>query len=113
MTRNTPTWQVNGSIDYDVHLGDFGTVTPATDLTYVTKYRTWAQPYAFAYQDGYWQTNLRATWRRANSDWSIDFYMNNVQNKAIRVFTTLNGSGIIYDQYQDPRIYGIRFHYRM
>jgi iron complex outermembrane recepter protein len=112
-TRNAPKWQSNVSADYDFHLGNYGIVTPGFDLLYVTQYRTWAQPYFFAYQDAYWQGNLRANWHSSTSNWSVDLYMNNVGNKAVRVFTTLNQGGIIYDQYQDPRMYGIRFHYRM
>jgi iron complex outermembrane receptor protein len=112
-TRNAPEWQVNESVDYDIHLGSWGTITPGADLLYVSRYRTWAQPYAFAYQDSYVEGNLRATWRHPSSNWAVDLYCNNIGNKAVRVFTTLNQSGIIYDQYQDPRIYGVRFHYRM
>lgn len=112
-TRNAPKWQANGSVDYDLHLGDYGILTPGFDLTYVSRYRTWAQPYFFAYQSSYVQGNLRADWHMPGVNWSAELYCTNIGNKAVRVFTTLNQGGIIYDQYQDPRIYGIRFHYRM
>jgi iron complex outermembrane recepter protein len=112
-TRNAPEWQINESGSYDIPLGSYGVITPGFDLLYVSQYRTWAQPYAFAYQNSYVEGNLRASWRYPSSNWAFDVYCNNVGDKAVRVFTTLNQGGIIYDQYQDPRMYGIRFHYRM
>ena len=112
-TRNAPKWQANTTTTYDIHLGDYGVLTPAVDLTYVSFYRTHDSPLGFAYQNAYWQTNLRLGWQPVNSPWSVDLYVTNLENEAIRVFTTPNQGGIIYDQYQDPRIYGIRFSYRM
>ena len=44
---------------------------------------------------------------------SVEGFVTNLENEAIRIFTTPNQGGIIYDQYQDPRIFGVRFKYRL
>lgn len=112
-TRNAPKWSLNTSTDYDFHLGNYGLVTPGVDLTYVDDYRTWYAPNPWAVQPAYWKTDVRLVWTAPNSGWSASLFATNVTNKTIRVFTTPNQGGIIYDQYMDPRIYGIRFTYRM
>jgi iron complex outermembrane receptor protein len=111
-TRNAPKVQMNSSLDYDLHLGDYGVLTPGIDETYVDKYRTFYQPYFFAYQNSYWQTNLRLVWHSPKYQLSVEGFVTNLENEAIRIFTTPNQGGIIYDQYQDPRIFGVRFNYR-
>jgi iron complex outermembrane receptor protein len=111
-TRNAPKVQINTSLDYDVYLGNYGILTPGMDETYVSKYRTFYQPYFFAYQNSYWQTNLRLTWHSPKTPLTVEGFVTNLENEAIRIFSTPNQGGIIYDQYQNPRIFGVRFNYR-
>jgi iron complex outermembrane receptor protein len=111
-TRNAPLWSMNTSSDYDISLGDYGVLTPGINLTYVDDYRTWYAPNPWAVQSAYWKVDWRVRWTPPDSHWSAMFYMTNATNKAIRLFTTPNQGGIIYDQYMDPRIYGVRFSYR-
>lgn len=112
-TRNAPTWSMNTSTDYDIHLGSYGVLTPGIDLTYADHYRTWYQPNPWAVQPTYWKTDARLVWNAPNSGWSAALFVTNATNKTIRLFTTPNQGGIIYDQYEDPRIYGFRLTYRM
>ena len=111
-TRNAPRFSVSTSTDYDIQLGKFGILTPGVDLTWVDKYRTREAPLFYATQDPYTKIDVRAGWKIVGSPWSAQFFMTNVKNEAIRIFSTPNQGGIIYDQYMDPRIYGIRFTYR-
>ena len=111
-TRNAPKAQINTSIDYDIHLGRYGIVSPGIDETYVSAYRTFYQPYFFAVQNSYWQTNLRLTWHSPDVPVTVEGFVTNLENEAIRVFSTPNQGGIVYDQYQNPRIFGVRVHYR-
>lgn len=111
-TRNAPKVQANTTAEYDFNLGGFGVFTPAIDETYVSKYKTRDVPLFYAIQNSYWETNLRLTWHREGTPWSVMAYVTNLENEPIRIFSTPNQGGIIYDQYQDPRIFGVRFTYR-
>ncbi len=111
-TRNAPKYQVNTSIDYDIGLGNYGVLSPGVDVTAVGKYKTRDAPLFYAVQDSYVRADLRVGWHLPGTPWSANAFMTNVGNKAIRIFSTPNQGGIIYDQYQDPRIFGVRFSYR-
>ena len=111
-TRNAPKFSINTSTDYDISLGASGVLTPGVDFSWVDDYKTRDAPLFYATQKAYFKTDLRVGWHHPDSPWTASFFMANVENQAIRVFSTPNQGGIIYDQYMDPRIYGIRFSYR-
>jgi hypothetical protein len=112
-TRNAPKWSSTTSADYNIVIGRWGELTPGFDLAYVDFYRTWYAPNPWAVQPAYWKVDLRLMWSTPNSPWSATLFVTNANNRAIRLFTTPNQGGIIYDQYMDPRIFGGRFTYRM
>ena len=112
-TRNAPKWTLNTSTDYDIHLGSYGVLTPGFDLNYVDDYRTWYDPNPWAVQPAYWKLNARLVWTAPSSGWYATFFVTNATNKTIELFSTPNQGGIIYNQYADPRIYGVRVNYRL
>ncbi len=85
------------------------------DFYYTSDYFTADQHYPFSLQDSYTQTDLRLTWRSQDSPWSVQGFVQNLEDEAVilrtNIFNTLGVGGQIGRTYAAPQIYGLRLAY--
>ncbi len=78
-------------------------------------YFTADQHYPFSLQDAYTQTDARLTWRSEKSPWSVQAFVQNIEDEAVilrtNIFNTLGVGGQIGRTYAAPRIFGLRLSY--
>ncbi len=94
---------------YDIDTGKVGVFTPSVTAFYSTKYRTSDQPFFFANQKRYGTVDAYLRWRPdADSRLSVEGFVNNLTDKRILLRTTPNGGEVIFQDFSNPRIYGVR-----
>ena len=105
----SPDYTITLTGKYDFDLGDdWGTLTPGFTFFASDSYRTNDTPLFFAVQDSYTRTDLYVNWQSADERFSVQFFVNNLEDEAVLNFTTPNTGGIIFENYADPRVYGLR-----
>jgi iron complex outermembrane receptor protein len=79
-----PKWTWNLGTQYEIGMGDLGTLTPRVDVTYVSTihFNVYNTVTAFGKQPGYALTNVRLTWRPMDTRWSVSVAGTNVTNET-------------------------------
>ncbi|MBT0585590.1 TonB-dependent receptor [Alteromonas oceanisediminis] len=109
--QNTPDWQGNISVAYEMDFGQYGTVTPQFNTHWTGSYLL--SPSApNIEQDSYFKTDLRVIWESEDRAWSAQAFVQNLENEATLGRITVRSNGEIQGTYSDPRTYGIRVSYR-
>lgn len=99
-----------GSYDFD--LGPIGLLTPSVTIYYSDSYRTSDQPYFFANQPSYATEDLYLKWKKTrDSKLSFEAFVNNLSDQRILLRTTPNAGQVIYQDFANPRIFGLRVSY--
>ena len=111
----SPDFTLGIGAQYPFALGQSGSLTPSVDFYYTSDYFTADQHYPFSLQDSYTQTDLRLTWRSQDSPWSVQGFVQNLEDEAVilrtNIFNTLGVGGQIGRTYAAPQIYGLRLAY--
>lgn len=105
-----PKWKFSFGTQYDIDLGDVGTLTPHVDVVYQS-----AVHYSpslidtLSTQPGYSIWNARLTWRDRDNKWSVAGYVTNFTDKLYytNISQFLNGFGQAEGQVAAPRQYGL------
>ncbi len=111
----SPKWKVNLSAEYDIPLGDWGTLTPRVQYFWQdeTFYRAFNQDLDL--QEKYHLTDVRVTWRSPEETWLAEVFLNNIEDDSVYqnvlVGTRLAGAPY-FAWYGPPRTWGVRIAYR-
>ena len=112
----TPRVQFRVNTDYTVNLGDSsGKLVFGTDWSYRSKifHNATVQNDPLQETPGYWNGNLRASYRSAKDKWDITFFVNNVTDKNVpflrQIVNATNGSYPV--SVGAPRTFGLQFGY--
>ncbi len=98
-----------GSYDVETAAGVF---TPSVTIFHSDSYRTSDQPYFFANQPAYETYDLHLRWRRSQeSRLSVEAYGTNLSDERILLRTTPNGGSVIFQDFANPRFFGVRVAY--
>ena len=104
---NVPKWTVSAGTQYDIDLGDTGTLTPRFDVNWrSTIYFNGNDTVSeITKQKGYAIMNARLTWRAANGDWSVSGAVTNLADKLYynQKVDGRTGFGTAYGQVGQPR----------
>ena len=96
-----------GSVDLDA--GEAGIFTPSVTAFYSSSYRTSDQPYFFADQDAYGTADAHLRWRSdPDSRFYLEAFVNNLTDHRILLRSTPNSGRVIFQDFADPRIFGLR-----
>jgi iron complex outermembrane receptor protein len=120
---NTPRFKWSGTVEYQLDLGEYGSLIPRWDMV-------WTDDSYFDASDGrgipdlngkpvlpefaigqpaYWLHNVRLAWRSASSQLELAFWVRNVTNEVYKTlaFDASEGANLVGNQVGDPRTYGV------
>ncbi len=114
----TPKWQFAVGAQYEIDLGDAGSLTPRFDYSYRSE--VWADPINTAanFLPGRGLANARLTYRNADADWDLALSVSNVFNKYYyvnlyeRALPTTRSYQIVSGQPGRPREWALAASYR-
>lgn len=99
------------SAAYQMDLGDKGTLTPFVQFYYSDGYNTsnlLANDPSHQ-QDSYTKTDLRLIWDSPSEDYSVEVFVENLENEAVLARGNNNSDDIVQTSYLYPRNQGIKF----
>ncbi len=106
----TPKFTGSLTASYDFPM-DNGTLTPLIHFRYSDAYSAaGGLPYDPAgFQPSFTQTDLRLVWKSKKGKWSVEAFVENLENEIINQRTQHGGDGIEQANYGYPINYGIKF----
>ena len=96
---------------YDIELGNGAKLTPQAQFYYSTRYSAQTQLSfldAAGTQPSFTKTDLRLVYTTANDRFSIEGYVENIEDKIVKQRVTYGSDGIEQTTYGFPRNYGVR-----
>ncbi len=115
----TPKWNINGLIRYEVPVGDAGSIAFQTDGQYRSDHTFALTGLPAVTEQGYFLANASVTWLPDDADWNVRFFVQNLTDNKYRVQAfDLSGNldndglfGLIEQYYGRPLIWGISLNY--
>lgn len=109
----TPPWSpdvtLGLSLGYDIDLGSRGRLTPFIQFYYSGEYNTDdVSVYSTQIQDSYTKTDLRLIWQSGDERWSIEGFVENIEDEDVLARTNVGGDNTVQTSYLYPRNYGVR-----
>ncbi len=109
----SPEVTMNGLVQYDVPLGDAGTLTLQTDFNFQDEVSFDALNNPLLREDSYWLWNARAAWTSADERWEVAAYGRNLGEEEYMVYAfDLSFFGFNEEMIGTPRFVGIDATYR-
>ena len=99
-------------VAYDINVGGAGTITPEIQTYYNSGYILTDLTPDYGNNDAYFKTDLRMTYRTADNRFSIQAFVNNVENKAIITRAVYTNHRALLVNYAPPRTFGINASFR-
>ncbi len=112
---NTTPWSpeltFGASAAYLIDLGDMGTLTPFAQIYYSDGYNTsnLLANDPSHYQESFSKTDLRLIWDAPSENYSIEVFVENLENEAVLARGNNNSDDIVQTSYLYPRNQGIKF----
>jgi len=110
----SPDLTLGGSVAYRFDLAEKGTFTPYLQTYYSDGYNTSnllstdpAQD-----QDSYTKTDLRLIWDSPDEKYSIEAFVENIEDEGVLARGNNNGDDVVQTSYLYPRNYGVKFRAR-
>jgi iron complex outermembrane recepter protein len=97
---------------YDIGLGGAGTLTPEIQTYYNSGYILTDLTPDYGKNDAYFKTDLRLTYRTADGKFSLQAFVNNVEDKAIITRAIYTNHRALLVNYAPPRSYGLNAGFR-
>ena len=104
------TFQIGAA--YNISLGGAGTLTPEVQTYYNSGYILTDLTPDYGKNDSYTKTDLRLTYRTADSKFQIQAFVNNVEDKAIITRAAYSNHRALLVNFAPPRTYGITAGYK-
>ena len=92
---------------YDIGLGGAGTLTPEIQTYYNSGYILTDLTPDYGKNDAYFKTDLRLTYRTADGKYTLQGFVNNVEDKAIITRAIYTNHRALLVNYAPPRSYGL------
>ena len=105
----SPEWNFNLSLDYDLVLGDVGTLVLHIDTSWADdRYFDVFNSESIA-EDAYWLHNARITFEDADAIYSVSLWVKNIANKVYvtKPFDLIEFANATFSQIGAPRMFGI------
>jgi len=106
----TPEWKWSLGVQYEVDLGDSGSITPRFDAAYQSDVYTASANRSSNLIDGYTLANARLTWRNADEDLDVSLEVTNLFDKyyLLTIYDqTIGGQGYANGQPGKPREWAV------
>lgn len=109
--QNTPDITAQFGLAYEIDLGDSGTLTPEVQTLFSGSYLL-SRAFPNYLQNSYTKTELRLTYRSDDSRFSLQAFVENLENEATIGRVTVASGGGFSGSYAAPRTYGIKIGYK-
>ena len=97
---------------YDVNLGGAGTLTPEIQTYYNSGYILTDLTPDYGKNDAYFKTDLRLTYRTADGKFTLQAFVNNIEDKAVITRAAYTNHRALLVNYAPPRSYGLNAGFR-
>lgn len=107
----SPDFSGNIGISYSFPLGgQRGSIVPSVQSYYSSSYQASAViPFSeVARQDSYTKTDLRLTWESDTSNYSVQAFVENIEDEAVNARVNVGGNDFVQTSFLYPRNYGVR-----
>jgi iron complex outermembrane receptor protein len=112
---NSPEFTFNIGGRYEFDLGSAGKITPEARVFWSDEYFVAESNYDGGIEGrpvgrmpSYSRTDLSLTWTALGDRYSLQAFVQNLENKAVLNRTTIGGGGAIFQNFGAPRIFGVR-----
>ena len=99
-------------VSYDISLAGAGTLTPEIQTYYNSGYILTDLTPDYGKNDAYFKTDLRLTYRSADGKFSLQAFVNNIEDKAVITRAVYTNHRALLVNYAPPRSYGLNASYR-
>ena len=102
---NSPEWNINGLIRYELPVGSAGDLALQADAQYQSEHYFGLNVTPATTEDGYTVANISATWLPADANWKFGVSVENVFNEEylVQTFDLSDWIGMIEEYYGKPR----------
>ena len=107
-TPRSPRFRATLLAGYDFELSGGATITPLISTSYTSSFFNSRFNTQLLQQDGYTKTDLRLSYTTADERFSIEGFVNNVEDKQVISRGTYGGTNAAFASYAAPRTYGVR-----
>jgi hypothetical protein len=108
----TPDATLGFSVSYDINLGSSGTLTPYLQFYYSSEFNTDdLVTYRAQVQESYTKTDLRLIWTSVNGTFTVEGFVENLEDDAVLTRTNIGGFGLVQSSYAYPQNAGVRLAY--
>ncbi|MBC7939302.1 MAG: TonB-dependent receptor [Chitinophagaceae bacterium] len=94
-------------VAYDIGLGGAGTLTPEIQTYYNSGYILTDLTPDYGSNDSYFKTDLRLTYRSLDGKYTLQAFVNNIENEAIVTRAVYSNNRSLLVTYAPPRSYGL------
>ena len=109
--QNTPDISMQFGLAYEIDLGDRGTLTPEVQTLFSGSYLL-SRAFPNYLQNAYTKTELRLTYRTASQKFSLQAFVENLEDEATIGRVTVASGGGFSGSYGAPRTWGIKAGYK-
>lgn len=103
----SPKWRLGAALDYTIDLGGVGTLTPRVQTSLVSRYFLLDFNTPIERQGDYTKTDARLTYTTADERFSLEAFVTNLEDKAVKSGGEFGGRGAFFIGYAPPRQYGV------
>ena len=109
----SPETTINGLVQYDIPMGDSGTITLQTDFNYQDEVFFDALNNPLLSEDDYWLWNARVSWTSVDEKWEVAAFGRNLGDEEYMVYAfDLSFFGFNEEMLGTPRSYGLEVTFR-
>ncbi|MEO5897527.1 MAG: TonB-dependent receptor [Vicinamibacterales bacterium] len=113
--QQNPRTRLSIGAGYDIDLGKGGVLTPYVQEYYSSEYSTNDVVYGadrVTVQPGYNKTDLRLYWAPKSRRFTVQAFVENLENEAVITRITRGGDNFIQGGYAAPRTGGVKLHFK-
>jgi len=104
----TPEWKFSAGAQYEIPVGDIGSITPRIDMSYQSESYSLASNSDLSLLPGRTLVNARITWRSAQDDWQLSAAVENLTDEYYYLTKQVpSGPGYIAAQPGMPRTFSV------
>lgn len=107
-TERSPRWRTTLLTGYEFDLGGNGTLTPILSFAYTSDFYSTQFNTEILQQDDYTKTDLRLVYRSEGERFSVEGFIENIEDEAVIIRGTYGGSNAAFISYAAPQTFGVR-----
>ncbi len=110
-TAYSPDFTLSTGVGYNIDMGRMGTLTPYVLAYFNDGYSTNRAPVFFGIQDSFTKINASLNWVSQDGQFNAKLWVNNATDELIQTYTEIFSRARVGYDYQNPRMWGVRFGY--